>query len=163
MSAEVKSSESKAAEQQPLTSITFEVWEPAQPPLAPTKPWPFIPLADPDEALLHLQRADEIVIPAPSIQLVVDYPLSRAFEFKLTAPGPEGFTRRALAQQIAALYARIYREEDETATRPVTETGCLNRGQSFGRYGIRMHDIDDLLLHTVSRRADGKYTLGIDS
>jgi len=26
-----------------------------------------------------------------------------------------------------------------------------------------MHYIDDLLLHTVSRRADGKYTLGIDS
>ena len=118
MSAEVKSSESKAAEQQPPASITFEVWEPAQPPLAPTKPWPFIPLADPDEALRHLQHADEIVIPSPSIQLVVNYPLSRAFEFKLKAPGPEGFTRRELARQIAALYARIYREEDETARDP---------------------------------------------
>ena len=94
---------------------------------------------------------------------MVNYPLSRAFEFKLKAPGPEGFTRRELVKQIAALYARIYREEEETATRPMTETGCLNRGQSFGRYGIYLHDIDDLLLHTVIRRADGKYTLGIDS
>ena len=73
------------------------------------------------------------------------------------------FTRRELVKQIAALYARIYREEEETTTRPMTETGCLNRGQSFGRYGIYLHDIDDLLLHTVIRRADGKYELGIDS
>ena len=49
------------------------------------------------------------------------------------------------------------------AARPTTETGCLNRGTSFGRYGIHLHDIDDLVLHTVSRRADGKFTLGIDS
>jgi len=109
MSAEVKSSESKAAEQQPPVDITFEVLEPAQP-TEPSEPSPYIPLACPDEALRHLQRAEEVVIPAPSIQLVVNYPLSRAFEFKLTAPGPEGFTRRELARQIAALYARIYRE-----------------------------------------------------
>ena len=121
------------------------------------------PLAYPDEALRHLQRADEVVIPSPSVQLVVNYPLSRDFEFTLKAPGPEGFTRRELAKQIAALYARIYREEDETAARPMTQTLSMNRGTSFGQYGIRMHYIDDLLLHTVSRRADGKYTLGIDS
>ena len=66
-------------------------------------------------------------------------------------------------KQIAALYARIYREEDETATQPMTQTFSLNRGTSFGRYGIYLHDIGDLVLHTVSRRADGKYELGIDS
>jgi len=125
-----------------------------------------VPLADPDEALQFMQHADEIVIHAPTIQLVVDYPLSHAFVFQLTAPHAVGFTRRQLVKQIAALYARIYREEEESATRPMTDLsaiGWLNRGRSFGRYGISMHDLDDLLLHSVIRRADGKYELGIDS
>ena len=127
---------------------------------------PFVPLADSDEALQFMQHTDEIVIHAPTVQLVVDYPLSHAFVFQLTAPHAVGFTRRQLVKQIAALYARIYREEEESATRPMTDLsaiGWLNRGRSFGRYGIRMHDLDDLLLHSVIRRADGKFELGIDS
>jgi hypothetical protein len=128
------------------------------------RPSPYISLYDGSDDIHHMKHGDEIVIPQSSITLIVKYPMTRPHEFVLTAPSSAGFTRGELARQICLLYQRIYREENKTTLAPPAMIpGLLNRGPTSGRYGIRMHELGDLLLHTVSQRGDGKFTLGIDS
>jgi hypothetical protein len=128
------------------------------------RPSPYISLYDGSDDIRHMKHAEAIVIPQSSITMVVTYPMERPHEFVLTAPSSTGFTRGELARQICLLYRRIYREENETTSAPPPMIpGLLNRGPTSGRYGIRMHYLSDLLLHTVSQRGDGKFTLGIDS
>lgn len=127
----------------------------------------FIPLHWP-EALETMQDPNAIVVRSHSLTLKLYYPLSRTFEFTLQTPdgaaGAQGFTRRELAKQILALYARIYREEEETMTsNPNPQFLSLNRPKSNGRYGIWGHDLHDLLMHSAYENPDGSYSLGIDS
>jgi hypothetical protein len=148
--------------------ITFTVIDPDAAPgeyESADYPSPYISLAHPAADLAHLQHPDEVVIHAPSIRVVADYPLGGTFEFDvLPGDGRSEFTRAALARAISDLYQRIYKEEEETAGGPTPcIPGMYNRGFSKGKYGIWGHYLEDLLLTDVYTRGDGKYYLGIDS
>jgi hypothetical protein len=149
-------------------TISFEVVEPDSTPGdygSAEQPSPYINLFDPTSCIANLRNPEEVVIHAPSIRIVADYPFSREFEFEVTpGDGRTEFTRAALARAVADLYQRIYDEEDETAGGPTPNIpGLLNRGRSEGTYGIWGHDLGDLVLHTVHKGHDGRYSLGIDS
>jgi hypothetical protein len=121
----------------------------------PIPPWNIANLCNPNDVVIH----------APSIRIVADYPFSREFEFEVTpGDGRTEFTRAAFARAVADLYKRIYDEEDETAGGPTPNMpGMLNRGRSKGTYGIWGHHIGDLLLLSVDKEADGRYSLEINS
>ena len=120
---------------------------------------------------------DEVLIEGNKIRVMVNYPLNDAYEFDITLNDKSNFTRFTLAKVISMLYQMIYKEEKETATLPIESvaergrrTGCtkcpklMNRACSSGKYGICMHGLGDLVLHTVYYDSDiDLYTLGIDS
>jgi len=90
----------------------------------------------------------EVVIPATSIKIVIDYPV----EYKATYEheSKNGFTRKHLAELIAKDYQEMYDEEEATTVIvPTNIPGMLNRCETNGKYGIWGHNIDDLILHTA--------------
>nr|QBK93860.1 MAG: uncharacterized protein LCPAC406_01740 [Pithovirus LCPAC406] len=125
----------------------------------------------------NMLNKDEILIRGNKITIMVDYPLNDQYEFDITLNKGSNFTRFALAKVISQLYQLIYKEEKETATLPIesmaeldSRTSCIkcsklmNRACSSGKYGICMHGLEDLVLHTVYYdESRDLYTLGIDS
>ena len=120
---------------------------------------PYIELGDPKESLANLRDTEALVLPCREVIVVVDYPLKREFEFPLSADRPEGFTRAGIAAGIAALYQRIYAEEEASTTTPVVpkdqRQGLINRNGTNGKYGIWGHDLGDLGLSRISPQLRG--------
>ena len=137
-------------------------------------------IPDPFESVIRMKAWNicwmgvECVIPESSILVLYSYPLGT------TGPSEEerklggwifeeksegGFSRRSLVKAITDRYQEIYEEEERTTT---AEAGLipsmLNRSPTDGKYGIWGHEIQDLVLHTVTYNSEnGVYTPGIDS
>lgn len=127
--------------------------------------------------LKQLLNANDIVVEAPSVDIIFDYPFAEEHVITLHSPD-KTFTRRELARAIAKQYQTMYREEEES-TAEVAEShanrchrlglqgpGCslLNRVATHGKWRIWGHTLHDLDLHAAvfdaKRRA---YRLQISS
>ena len=129
---------------------------------------PYVPL-DPQRfkrALEYMRDKDERVLRATTVTLVIDYPLSVEYREELRACSGV-FTRLELCLAVARAYERIYKEEEDTAShtgRPLPGALLLNRRDTDGRWGIRGHDLSDLLLYTIAfDPAKNELSVGVDS
>lgn len=107
----------------------------------------WVSMENPAVDLKALSNADEIIVSAGKITVVIDYPLSKAVEFDMTAHGA-GITPRQLVTEISKRYHQIYLEEEQTSkikSTPVNERKLVaNRNETDGKYGIYGHDLSDL-------------------
>lgn len=97
----------------------------------------------------NILNIDDVVITDTKIKIPFDYPLNgtHIFEFEST----NGFTRRNIMTHICQTYADIYKKEEETSVKETdSTTGCLNRSETSGVYGIWGHDIGDLAIERLS-------------
>jgi hypothetical protein len=112
---------------------------------------PSIGLEHPQKELSKLVGRDEVVISNTSITVIIDYPLTNEYKFKLTSK--RGFTRAQLVEAISSEYYKLFAEEEATATIktiPIDQRKKVaNRNQTNGKYGIWGHDIADLVLAGV--------------
>ena len=87
-------------------------------------------------------------IPFEHAVLVIDWPLTHPARVAITAPIPQGFTRRDLVKAICEEYENVYEAEEGTAhTKPTSlgERGVgEQRNRTDGVYGIWGHDLADL-------------------
>ena len=97
----------------------------------------------------ELLGASTIMDDRDTIDVVIDYPLTRPTTLHMTKP----ITVERFARGVAAAYKVIYQEEERT----------LTQGESGGTYGISGHGIEELFLEGASRRSDGKWYLTIGS
>lgn len=123
---------------------------------------PWASLANPEEDLPQLVSKDMVVIYDTVVTVVIDYPLTNPYEFKLISP--DGFTRGQLLTEISKQYKFVYAEEEKTATvktLPVEQRQILNRNTTDGKYGIWGHDLNDLDLSEVHvhKAPDGRIVL----
>jgi len=126
---------------------------------------PYISMADPKE-LNMLTDPDEIIIYKEKIFMEYDYPLKKSFYFKEMAPNGKYFTRKDLGKIISDRYKQMYDEEAKTTTIPIgtMAVNIVNRNETNGTYGIWMHGIEDLLLHTIYYNArKDTYYIDLDS
>lgn len=102
---------------------------------------------------------DKIVIDGNDVVKVnIDYPLQDVFSFDLRPDG--GVTKRQLIDFICLTYRKIYDDEeksmDNTKKNKIQDTnsgkasGCINRPQSSGTYGIWGHILEDLFIEGIS-------------
>jgi len=135
------------------------------------EPSPYVSLENPESDIRNMRNPDEIVLAATQLTLVLNYPLSKEWEFPVKSQSPKGFSRAELARLISETYKAVYAEEERTSkvqvVPPDQRTGLINRNKTDGKYGIWGHDLGDLVLHTVeaTKKADGSMVayLGIDS
>jgi hypothetical protein len=120
---------------------------------------PYVALAAPldPEALAKLwpqqKPASKLAVPRRRLLLVLEYCIGTRPVFLATAPeGARGFTRAQVVSFVVRAYKWVYEKENE----PYKEEGApraspmmLNRGYTNGPFQIGMHDLEDLLLHTV--------------
>ncbi len=107
---------------------------------------------------------NEIVIAEKKITICYDYPLKEKFYFTHEINSEGGFSRKEISIQIMDRYRKIYEEEKKAVDDPgVFHPGFVNRNKSNGPYGIDLHYIEDLQLHTLYRLEDGTNRIGIDS
>lgn len=123
---------------------------------------PWASLANPEEDLPQLVSKDMVVIYDTVVTVVIDYPLTNPYEFRLISP--DGFTRGQLLTEISNQYKFVYTEEEKTATvktLPVEQREILNRNTTNGKYGIWGHDLTDLDLSEihVHKAPDGRIVL----
>lgn len=113
---------------------------------------PWISIEKTREQLSGLKDPDNIVLPYPQVNLIIDYPVSNPVTVVLENAG-EGFSLRSLIAAISDKYHEIYKEEEATAntkTTPIEQRKTLlNRNQTDGKYGIWGHDISDLFLTEI--------------
>ncbi len=106
---------------------------------------------------------NEIILRKTSIEIIYDYPMARPVKIKHTSDSLLGFTRKELSIQIMNNYKKIYDEENGG---PIDNTKCIpqsmNRGESFGVYGIWGHHITDLFLGSLII-SDNKYYISMNS
>lgn len=98
---------------------------------------PWANLANPEEDLPQLVSKDLVVIHNTVVTVVIDYPLTNPYEFRLVSPN--GFTRGQLLTEISKQYKFVYAEEEKTATEktlPVEQRQILNRNTTNGKFGI---------------------------
>ncbi|MBI1892093.1 MAG: hypothetical protein HYS18_15720 [Burkholderiales bacterium] len=134
-------------------------------------PSPYVSIESPARDIQFMDAADDIAVPGGELYLVVDYPVTGTWEFRITAANSKGFTRAELADKISQVYRSMYAEEERTSSIEVVpleqRKKLINRNKTGGKYGIWGHDIGDLVLHTVEiyQARDGKRyaVLGIDS
>jgi hypothetical protein len=151
-------------------TIKFVVRDP-DPVWADYGPSPYVSMENPGKAIKYMDKPDEIVVSSNELHVVIDYPVTGEWEFKITSGGSKGFTRAELAREISRVYHALYVEEERTTKikviPPKERKKLYNRNQTDGKFGIWGHDIGDLELHTVElhKGADGKLyaILGIDS
>ena len=106
---------------------------------------PWADLEDPKIYLSNLDKRDEIVILHNAIKIIIDYPLTKQYEFVLKSD--TGFTRGQLLLEISKHYHLLYEQEEKTAsvkTIPMDKRTMYNRNETNGKYGIWGHDIADL-------------------
>lgn len=82
--------------------------------------------------------------------LIINYPVRENY-VTILKTGKIGMNRVNLIDFICRHYRKMYKEEQDT---PAID-GC-------GKYGIRYHDIGDLMLHSADVNGN-KITLGVDS
>ncbi len=69
----------------------------------------------------------------------------------------EGFTLHDICYQTAEKYRQMYKEEDETTPtvddkselNENTYITFINRPETYGTYGIGLHVITDLMMHSI--------------
>jgi len=93
---------------------------------------------------------DEVVILAPTIRLMFDYPLSVSVTQTCTMPDQRSWTRKDLWGAITDGYKKIYAEEDAAVGPTGAIPGMENRATSNGPYGIWGHSIDQLYIEGVT-------------
>ncbi len=111
---------------------------------------PWIRIDSPQVDIKKLIGKDEIVIPGSNVTVIIDYPLSTSYKFRILSKS--GFTRTQLINEISKHYYLLYDEEERTATIktvPQKERKIYNRNQTNGKHGIWGHDIGDLVLDKV--------------
>ncbi|MGZ5971355.1 MAG: hypothetical protein ACXWP4_26980, partial [Polyangiales bacterium] len=108
-----------------------------------------ISLANPNYA--NIVDGSIIVLRAPTAMVLITYPLHHPTKVSVAPDQPnQSYSLRGLVRAIAERYAAIYREEAQTATKPVTKVpGLLNRAETDGKYGIWGHDLEDLVLERI--------------
>jgi hypothetical protein len=127
---------------------------------------PWINLDQPDKSLPQLIMKDELVIINNKVTVIIDYPLTKEFRFKLSSD--TGFTRERLVKEISQAYYKLYEEEENSATIKTIpadkRTMVYNRNQTNGKYGIWGHDIADLVLANilVYKSPNGEVLLSLD-
>ncbi len=96
-----------------------------------------------------IEKPDEIIIKDERITMIFTYPLSVEIASKLVKKG--GFTRMDLFRYIYEGYKKIYDEEEKEVGEPgqVSEK-CLNRARSYGKYGIWGHNLEDLVIESIT-------------
>jgi hypothetical protein len=128
------------------------------------KPW--IELENPGPDIARLTDADQVLISAPEVTVVIDYPLKKEFLFKLSSNGE--FTKGQLAQLISDQYKKIYQAEEKSATiktiPPKKRKGLANRNETNGEYGIWGHDLSDLVLSAIQihQQPNGEIILSLE-
>ncbi|KAI5480819.1 hypothetical protein MNV49_007229 [Pseudohyphozyma bogoriensis] len=134
----------------------------------------YVALAAPEHGLkrMGLEKRAEVLIPGPIdfILVHIEYCLRKPTKFKLR-PDDEnvGFTREEIVKGVVEMYTRVYKVEDETKTvspslHRVGNVISLNRPATDGKYGIWMHDLADLCLHSATYDESTKEMfLGLDS
>jgi len=105
-----------------------------------------------------LQDGGEIVAPFDRIEIVVDYPLRKAFRFQHERKG--GFTRAHLVEAICATYRNLYGAEEKNQT---AVPGLIDAPENKPPFGIFGHDIEDLILEGIRHECGGKYHLEVGS
>lgn len=148
-------------------TIKFVVRDP-DPVWADHGPSPYVSMENPGNAIKFMDKPDEIVVSSNELHVVIDYPVTGEWEFKITSGRSKGFTRAELAREISRVYHALFVENERTAKIGVVPRKKLfNKYQTYGKFGIWGHAIGDLVLHTVElhKGADGKLyaILGIDS
>lgn len=127
---------------------------------------PWAQIENPDLDIPNLIDKDEIVIDTNDVTVIIDYPLSNEYRFKINSK--KGLTREALLKHISEHYYNIYKEEEETAsikTIPQSKRiGIYNRNETNGKYGIWGHDLADLVLAeiVVHRSTNGDLILSLN-
>lgn len=129
----------------------------------------YIDIKNFEESLADLKNSSETVIDNKNIQVYIDYPVSNPKIVNIAAPNGNNFTKIDLIRSICEFYHKMYQEERDTSTLK-EEKACernpncrlMNRAYTDGIWGIWGHDIDDLMLHTISKDKD-VWFLGIDS
>lgn len=113
---------------------------------------PWADLENPQNDLPLLDQKDDIIIPEKKIKIIIDYPLTKQYEFVLKSN--KGFSRGQLLLEISKHYYLLYAEEEKTATIktiPINKrTKMANRNITDGKYGIWGHDIADMDLSEIS-------------
>jgi hypothetical protein len=113
---------------------------------------PWINLQEAEKEIDRLIDADKIILPYPVATLVIDYPLNKPAQFELKT-NTEGWTKKALINEISQKYHDIYKEEEGSATQKTIpmekREGISNRNQTNGKYGIWGHDLSDLDLSSI--------------
>ena len=105
---------------------------------------------------------DEVVTDSPQIEIVFDYPLSKAVVLPYSN-GDRPLTRVEFWCAVYEGYTQIYREEDESEGETDNIPGMLNRQQSEGPHGIWGHHIGDLYIECVREFAPNKFELCMGS
>lgn len=149
-------------------TVEFVVRDPE---FAQDGPSPYVSIEKPSESIRFMDKPDEIVVQDRELCIIVDYPVTGVWEFKIPSAHPTGFTRAELAKEISRIYHAVYAEEERTTKIKIIpierREKVLNRNKTDGKYGIWGHDIGDLVLYRVElrRHANGKMyaLLGIDS
>lgn len=149
-----------------IATITFEVKVDPKDFEDGIQPW--VSVEKPELDLPNLLAKEEVVISQKSVSIVIDYPLTNAYQFELQSPN--GFTREKLITEISKAYHRIYEEEEQSATvktLPIEQRKIQNRNETNGKYGIWGHDMADLALSEIAvhQTPEGKIvlTLGLES
>lgn len=107
-------------------------------------PWASIKNSESDS--LRLIDSNLKVISAREATVVIDYPVSKPVNFKITSES--GFTKGDLLRRVGQIYRQLYKDEEASSTIKTVpmdkRQGVINRNTTDGKYGIWGHDIDDL-------------------
>ncbi len=113
----------------------------------------WVALAHLESDIERMHDPDEIVLPAGEYILNIDYPVAKPAEIPLSPSDPRGYSRAAIAREVAKVYAAVYEEEERTSSvkviPPEARGQTYNRNETDGKYGIWGHDIEDLALVKV--------------
>lgn len=107
-----------------------------------------------------IENPDESLTTLETLTFNITYPLTNPVKVAIGNPG--GFTRKHFIEAVYAAYKSIYDEEGNENVVP-SGMGLLNRGRSFGPYGIWGHDLTDLYLEGAEIDEEGNVMLAIGS
>ncbi len=111
----------------------------------------WIMLAEAAGCIKRLKGADDIVLRAKEISIIVDYPMRHAWAFTLRLPSAKGLSRGELALLVSKVYSFIYKEESRTTKIKVgLLKGTYNRNRTDGKFQIYGHSIKDLGLEKAT-------------
>lgn len=86
-----------------------------------------------------------------TLNCIIDFPLSQKCEFQITIPeGNDYFYLPYIVLEICNKYREIYAEEDATSSiKATTLPRMINRNITNGKWGIKHHFLDELMLVNV--------------